>query len=414
MFGKFALGSLFIEIRESTELVAQGLSDANKSRVIVTLAVGAWAMLLLVTRRVRVPDLLSGPGYWISMLIALFALSATWSVWLNFTLYRAFELFAAWIVVKHIFMQHRWREQIPKLCLLSIGFAWIGGLLYGGGREAGVDSLFGFRSNGASAVAAILLIYQYVEIRTGRSGKPGRQWMLAGFAALSLVAFGSLASQAGALAGLCVVAMLSAQEATRVSARVLLTGLALLGLVTAVSMPSFDLTNPLSFLANLFDRDARNVMSLTGRIPYWQGVWDVMKAEHFGLGFAAAERTIAIRLEEVLWNVGWATNAHSGYVSAWQSVGWPGLILVFVIFGSIWSNARRMARDERALIAGILVLLLLNNLTFNAVGGQLNTTFMIIMALASVPVAARGNRRNAGTARPQPLPAAGGRRPGLR
>ncbi|MFQ6019107.1 MAG: hypothetical protein ACE5KF_13050, partial [Kiloniellaceae bacterium] len=305
---KFAVGALFVEIREIGDLMTQGLSDANKARIVITLVAGAWVTLLVLTRRVTMPDLLSGPGYWISVLILLFAVSALWSVWAKFTLYHAFELACFWILAKHLFAQARWREQIATLCIMFLLFAWIKGLLYGGNRPTGMSSLLGFRSSGASAVAAILLIYEFVEIRSTETRNKAMHWWKASFAAISLIVFGSLTSQAGAVAGLSVVMVVSLDKKVQLVARRLLAAVALLAFTAWLSMPSFDLVKPLVSIANLFGRSESTVMSFTGRIPFWQGIWDIMKGEHFGLGFAAAERIIFIRLEGVLWDVGWATN----------------------------------------------------------------------------------------------------------
>ena len=284
-------------------------------------------------------------------------------------------------------------------------FAWIKGLLYGGHRPTGMSSLLGFRSSGA--MAAILLIYEFVEIRSTETRNKAMHWWKASFAAFTLIVFGSLTPQAGAVAGLCVVMVVSLDKKVQLVARMLLAGVALLAFTAWLSIPSFDLAKLPVFIANLVGRSESNVMSLTGRIPFWQGVWEIMKGEHFGLGFAAAERIIFIRLEGLLWEVGWATNAHSGFVSAWLSVGWPGLTLVLVIFAAVWGQARHFGRDDRAMVAGILVLLFLNNFTHNTVGGPFNITFMVMMALASAPFAARGIPRHATTARAQSLPAAG-------
>lgn len=207
-----------------------------------------------------------------------------------------------------------------------------------------------------------------------------------GTAGLSVLAFGSLATSVALI--VAGVAFVTVRGRTEVRSRELLfvwrPGHRSGGGIAAAA-PQGAGDDLVAEIAELSGKEVSHIESMTGRLPLWKAVVRATAGEPLGLGFAGAERALALGFVQVA-EVGWtASHAHNGYLSAWLGAGWPGVLLVLMIFLGAWQRSRELPAERRALVAALLVLLAINNLTAMAVGGALGLPWMVMMALACVP-----------------------------
>ena len=110
------------------------------------------------------------------------------------------------------------------------------------------------------------------------------------------------------------------------------------------------------------------------------------RSEPFGSGFAATERMVLAVDPEfwaaATWNAG---DAHSGFFSAWLGAGWAGVLLVLLIFVSVWLRSTRLHPQLRALTSSLIVMLFISQLGITSVGAVLNPVFVVMMAIACIP-----------------------------
>ena len=239
-------------------------------------------------------------------------------------------------------------------------------------------------SNVSTLIAAALLLVevQRVVLRPSLGG-----WMLCAFAALSVLAFGSLATSIALIIAGGVY--LAAQGRAKPKSRELLFVGALVVCAATAAVAFQPLGGPgddlVAEVAELSGKDVGSIESLTGRLPLWAAVLRMTASEPLGLGFAGAERVLALGFVQVS-EVGWtASHAHNGYLSAWLAAGWPGLLLTTLIFIAVWRRRLELSPKLRPLVAALAVLLAINNLTAPAVGSHLGAPWMIMMALACAP-----------------------------
>jgi O-antigen ligase len=206
------------------------------------------------------------------------------------------------------------------------------------------------------------------------------KWGWSAFACLSIVIFGSLTTAAAsviALAMLLVLWMMRRADPVAVAlAAVLMTlGMAALG--------GFMLTADAAGIAELFGKD--NMGTMTGRLPLWSALWDFSKNDPFGSGFGAADRFVPALIEGRYW-IGWtAGHTHNGFISAWLGVGFPGFLLSICMVLSILSATARMVITDRVLVVPLIILMIIQNMSGPAFGGQFNPAWMIIMAMTCGP-----------------------------
>ncbi len=134
-------------------------------------------------------------------------------------------------------------------------------------------------------------------------------------------------------------------------------------------------------MSGVTGRDTQIVGSFTGRIPLWNDILTLTADEPFGTGFAAGERTFSALREQQEGNWG-AMSAHNGYLSAWVGTGWPGVILVALVYFAAFRRARDMRRNQYGLLlACIVVVDAINNLTFPGVGSTLGIPWIAIFSV---------------------------------
>ena len=69
-----------------------------------------------------------------------------------------------------------------------------------------------------------------------------------------------------------------------------------------------------------------------------------------------------------------------------RRAGWLAFALLLTLFASMWARMSLLDGAQRPMYAGLLLLIMLNNLTVPAVGGRLTVVFLFLMALAHIPV----------------------------
>jgi hypothetical protein len=401
------LQCLVFDYRSDPEdLVASGLSFQNKLQAGMTILLAARGAWLLMKRRVPLTSLVQGPGFWVALLILTFAVSVSWSIWPEFTVYRTVELAAMWVAGAHVFSGPGWFAACRAFLALVIVLTMLGSiLLLALGAVPFTGNLVGvLSSNPGACIACALFLFSL-----HRSRQRGGRRDLAGIA-LSIVAvvlFGSLAATAALALALLLIVVLDAPRYLRPLLATGLVGMILLNFYY-LFLGLGDADWLLETVARAFGKQPQHIFSMSGRLPLWNVVWEVTKDHPFGLGFAAAERTFVVlltRLSEVGWS---AKNAHSGYVSAWLGAGWPGLLLVAWLLASLWRRVARVEARLRPLLAALLLLVAINNFTVAGIGGQYGPVFMLVMAISRAPLEAAEARRvfaAAPAARPRLVPA---------
>lgn len=374
--------------RDISALATEGPSTQNLAQAAVLAIAAAWAFHLLARGHVPALSLRAGPGFWVSALVVVYLTSTAWSVWPELTLYRAAELGVFWILLLHLCATTRWEESLRALLWLALASAWAARLSYLD-LTSPPEALVGFAyDNTSTLVAAALLL---VELHRCLREPSRRGWALVALATFSVLAFGSLATSTGlAVAGVVLLALWGRADAR---SRDLLLIAALVGAVAlgAAFLAPVDGAGDelVAEVAALTGREVTSIESLTGRLPLWVAIGRTTVDEPLGLGFAGAERALALgvlRVEEVGWRAG---HAHNGYLSGWLGAGWPGFALVLMVFAAVWQRQRRLPAQRRALGSALLALLTLNNLTAAAVGGPLGVPWMLMMGLAAAPPGGR-------------------------
>lgn len=387
----FALSkAVILQQREYFELFQEGLSFQNTVQVAICLLALAWAVILLLNKTVPVAALLSGPSFWVTSLTGAYALSSLWSSWPQFTLYRSLELGVFWVITIHLFATLQWRRNLKTLFLIGIAVALAGAVVDGWGTLQAQEHIVGvLRSNTGSTIAAALLILMVHHAIVRRSAPRVIPTMTA---IVGLALFGSLATAASL--PFALLTLVSARHNKRRAPLVLLFGFLFITWTAyiALTLPQI-ISSGTQHIAQLFGKDHETIVTLSGRIPLWLVIWDISKSQPLGSGFAAGERTLMMddaHLRAVAWQ---ATQSHSGYVAAWLGSGWLGLMLLGLLFASLWRQSRRHSPRMEPFIKSIIVLLAINNLTIAGVGGQWNLAWVLMTALACAPVKATSTIR---------------------
>lgn len=397
--------------RDLADLATQGPSAQNLVQAAVVLAAAAWAFHLLARGLVPAAAARGGPAFWVSAFVLVALMSTAWSVWPVLTAYRALELGVFWVLLLHLFTSGLWGSTLRVLLWAALATAWAEQLVHLD-LSAPSGTLYGFAYDNESTLVAAALLLVELHATLARPSRTG--WLRVAVACGSVVAFGSLATSAALAAATLVLLVLRGRTDTGARQAVLVAVVVGASIVGAVALsPSEAGDDLVAEVASLTGKEVDGVESLTGRLPLWLAIAEATRDDPLGLGFAGAERALALDIVEVE-EVGWrAGHAHNGYLSGWLAAGWPGLLLVVGVFAGVWQHRHRLALGTAALVAPLLVLLAVNNLTAAAVGGQLGVPWMVMMALAAAPparyappaspppAAGRAGRVNAGRARPR-------------
>jgi O-antigen ligase len=377
---------IFVRRDSPDQLLTEGLSAQNIYQLAVVALILVWDFVLMYRRHVTFGQLLVGPRIWTTGLAIVFLVSAGWSVWPQFTVFRALEVLGVWILVLHIFASFESNVLLEKFMLWSIGLGLVGSVWINGGLPAFDRIIFAaLRSNTGGTVAATYILYLInYKVRCGII--PIWKWF---FAILSFILFGSTAAAIAFLIAMPIVLFSRLRFVLRTAITLLL--LAFL-LPVAGNLPGeIDNTESLETFAGLFGKSSAHVITLTGRIPLWEAIWEVSRHSSFGWGYAAGERIFALGGFTTS-RGGWqAFGAHSGYISAWIGAGWLGVFGVLAVFISLTHYGRFVSRRISPFFYAYLLFLALNNITIAGIGGYMNQAWIILMALACHPTKVHEN-----------------------
>lgn len=374
----FALGpAMFGEhSRNPNELLEQGMSRENLAEACVAAVAAAWAIWLLATRAVNTSTFITGVNFWIAMIIALYALSTAWSLWPSMTMFRTIELGAFWIVTIHLFCG---RPPLARLTWCLMAAAALGvfcGAVFGW-PDYRPSQLFGryiSNQNGMFAGVLVLLTTYRLLVR-----KDVRSLLLLVISLISFVLFGSLASTIAFLLALLTLLLLRGGRRAGSVAQLLIVAYVLP--LVAISGYEIVRANPgaAAWIASMSGKSTELIENATGRLPLWEGIWEINKDNFLGFGFGAAERLLYQYAPPLMgFDPG---NAHNGFLSAWVSAGWMAAWAVGCLFlGAAFEAAKRSSHD-RALMLPIIVFLAVNNFAYPVVGSYFNSGWFVMIAL---------------------------------
>lgn len=374
---------LRLQSRAMDALATQGLSTQNKIQVIVVAAAALWCSYLLASGRVRIARIVSGPGFWLLALTAVFTLSVAWSTWPTLTVFRVTELAVFWILACHMFGGDGWSRQFESLMWVAWFMYATWGLLLVAGFVEGVSSggfIVGIAtSNSASLLTGLLLLWTVHRFLTESPLRHG--WKLP-VLVLSLVVFGSLATFVFVLFATAIMMTMN----TRGQLRLIMISCAICLAAAGANLVVVQTGDPGSALVDttsaLSGKSRDNITGMTGRLELWTNIWESTRSQPWGFGFAAFERTLGLNNASLSWKAG---NAHNGFISAWLGAGWLGLTLLVAFLVSVWAKRRTIDVRQRPVFVALLALLILNNLTVPAIGGRLTVAFLVLMALSHIP-----------------------------
>lgn len=375
---------LRLQSRAMDALATEGLSAQNKLQVVLVAVAAVWSAILVVTGRVSIRQAISGPGFWLLSLMIVFALSVLWSTWPTLTIFRVTELAVFWIVASHLFGRGNWVRQIESLMWVAWVMYLLWGVLLVAGVADGVSTggyIVGIMiSNSASLLAGLLLLWSLHRCLTETF--VAHVWKLPILVA-SMIMFGSLATVVVVM--ICIATMITMHTTGRTRIVVVFGSLCLAAMVSNIVIyQSGGLADPLvDATSSLFGKSRSNIVGMTGRLELWTSFWNSTQDQPWGFGFAAFERTFSLGNGALSWQAG---NAHNGFISAWLGAGWLALALLLALFGSMWARLSLIDTAQRPVYAGLLLLIMLNNLTVPAVGGRLTVVFLFLLALTHIPI----------------------------
>ncbi len=382
-----AVTHVTIQLRNYESLITDGLSIQNTLQVAAILISAGWAIWVLLMRWVTFATLLSGSNFWLTALVSLFIASASWSLWPEFTLIRGLELLAFWIIAAHIFSNVDWQVRLEKFLWITLYILWTGAiaiLLFS--ENTLTHPLDAIRSNIGGLIAGALSLYVLYKAIYLRNQT---HWMTIAIPLLSLIAFNSLSSILSFLVAFFYLLLYSGTGYKRVAFGLLLTFSISINAFYLTQANTSDVDTLTETVASLVGKQEEHLMTFTGRIPLWVAIWENTKSRPFGMGYAAGERRFEAEYN-ISDTVGWMPrNAHNGYISAWLSAGWPALVVILILFFSVFLRLTTLSNDSRPLTVSLMVLILINNLTLSAVGGQLTPAWIILMALSAAVIRRR-------------------------
>jgi hypothetical protein len=383
--------------RNPTHLATQGLSVQNTLQVLVTMSAVAWAVWLFATRTVAISNFVAGVNFWIGLMLALWGLSAIWSVWPMMTVFRTMELGAFWVLSVHLFSGRPPIERLTRCLFVGVSLSLVFPLSYLV-QHPGLNAYQVFvkiRENEAGMMAGVLMVVVFYRlIILGQM----RSLILLVIAAAAFAWFSSLGSFVALV--FATMSLLILNFTRNVGRLTQLLAVAFVLPLAAFLLYELVYGNPdaATWLAWASGKDPRNIADATGRAVFWRQILQVARNNKFGYGFGAGERLLYQLLSSFPTQVSQhLTNAHNGFLAAWLSAGWLGAwALAFTFVGAIFDAARRSYNDCSYMLS-VIIFLGINNLTLPTVGGGVfGPGWFIMMVLAcagSIPEASRSADR---------------------
>jgi hypothetical protein len=386
------ISNVTLQIRQDPRaLLTEGLSVQNKIQVGSAAACFVWSAYLLLTGSVRMRALASRGLYWAWIYCAVFFSTLLYSTWPTLTAFRLAELLALTVIGVHIFLQRTWTRQMQTLsavlCLTAALTAYFGAQ----GVLTGTAPFGALRSNNAGCWTGISLLIEGVLVKVGTPLRR-RLPVILGSAAV-FFASGSLSSLVAlSVAAPLLFVRISRQRVIRYGTR---AGLVLLLVAffsggIAVTTGSYsiqeDFLRRWEAVWQVLGKDAQQIATGHGRTPLWAATIDATANEPFGSGYCGGERVV---LTEGIsrGTVGWsAAHSHNGYLSAWLSAGWLGVLssVVMLLAPYMLTGVVAMRATQSLLIAGATYIVV-HNLTLPLVGASVTPVWVFLLALLSVP-----------------------------
>ena len=311
--------------------------------------------------------------------MGVFALSTFWSIMPSLTSFRVSELAVVWGLIIHVITgSTNPIAAIRKYLLVTIAL-----VLFGTFYEVYLDNvtehdtIFAlFRSNIGGAVAGIAFLF-FIARLGYYSRKKNITAMI--FSLIALFLFGSLATLIAVLITLPIMQLSIFKNKTiKVSTLFIILIILLIifwGIERVGAGPML-----LHRLADVLHNTPESILNLSGRLPLWHSFWEITQDSPWGKGFAVDRLASVFLIDRS--TVGWqASNAHSGYWSAWLGAGWMGLILVFLSTLSVWHYSHFYNLRLQIWVRAAIILIIINNLTITGVGGAMNPLWGSMMAL---------------------------------
>jgi exopolysaccharide production protein ExoQ len=376
---------IFGDIRGPNALLKEGLSRQNVAQAVVALAALAWAIWLIATRAISVSSLASGVNFWFGMMIVLYALSTAWSILPSMTVFRTIELGAFWVITVHLFSG---RPPLAPLtwCLLATAMLMVFCGAVFGWPDYDPSRIFGrYDNNQSGLIAGALLVIIFSRLFI--LGEKRCLFLLPpSFTALIL--FGSLSSAIALLFATVTLLLFRLGRPLGKPAQLLMV----LYVLLLIGFFSYELVSAspdaIAWIASVSEKNAEQLAGATGRVSLWEALWTINANNVLGSGFGAGERLIYFFYTSD-WNPG---SAHNGFLSAWLSAGWLAAWIEACLFLGVIVDAARQSYQDRAYRLSAIVFLVINNLSYPAVGSYFNTGCFVMMVLACAgptPSAAR-------------------------
>lgn len=309
-----------------------------------------WVLFLFPKRTLRTA--LKAPLIWLFVGWAI--VSMLWSVTPELTFRRSLSLLLSTIYGLTLairFSQEEWIELAGKALALSvISSLLFGALLPNWGRMMYEGDLvwrgvFAHKNTlGINVVVSMLFFIYLLRTRNRKGDKT--------FLGMGIIGAGFLLIKSNSVTSIllavlllfCFLIILFLRKFPRdwyVVAVILFWLIAVLGIV---------LISEAGTVLGFFGRD----ISLTGRIPLWQIVWEFITQRFWlGYGYGGFWSGWAGLSGEVWQKVGWQPpQAHNAYLEIWLGLGLPGLIFILLIWGNLlrlyaihslrWGDARNL------------------------------------------------------------------------
>jgi O-antigen ligase len=401
------ISNVSLQIRQDPRaLLTEGLSVQNKIQVGSAAVCFIWSAYLLLTGSVRMRAVASRGLYWAWVCFAVLLSTLLYSTWPTLTAFRLIELLALTVIGAHIFLQSTWARQLQTLsavlCLTAALTA------YSGVRETSSGAaLFGvLRSNNAGCWAGISLLIEGVLQKVGVPLRRRFPIILGGAAVF--FASGSLSSVVAlSVAAPLVFVRMSGRRVIRYGTRTALV-LLLVGVFGAgiiVTTGSYNIEEAFLWrwesVWRALGKDIQQIATGHGRTPLWAATIEATSDEPFGAGYCAGERVVVTGLITP-GTVGWsAAHAHNGYLSAWLSAGWLGVLSsVMMLLAPYMLIGRVALRATQSLLVAGATYVIVHNVTLPLVGASVTPVWIFLLALLSVPTTTSVSLRSV---RPQPV-----------
>lgn len=367
--------ALPIDDRAHNAILSAGLSPKNYLEILGVGIAGLWTLRTLLRNRVRVRILFAGHMRWFVFLCALYAVSALWSLMPAMTLFMTVELLLAGTLAQFILRLSmrpaRSLLVILYICMIKCA-AYTAIYLYTVGmwHRALIGAL---RSNPGGGIASSLLFFALFAPKL-----PLRSRLLHSLVAVAgILLFGSLGSFIALSAAVAYIMLTGHSRAVKAATLTLLLCAATLLLGGVPSVQSIE-----GFLATISGKPLADIQSATGRVDLWQEASSFLAGRPLGAGYVAGER-LMVFTGDVDTSKTWdAASCHNGYLSAWMAAGPLGLVLLLLFLGSLYCA---LGNHGSSVWRGLLVLLMVNNLSLSSVGGQIDAITIFALALAAIP-----------------------------